>query len=85
MEQKFFLYARKSTDVDDKQALSIEAQLTELKAFAKKELPNIIFIPIKTINTGQNLTMYCHIPHPTTPVVFSRRSIPTSTRNTAQE
>ncbi|KKS56718.1 MAG: Recombinase [Candidatus Magasanikbacteria bacterium GW2011_GWA2_42_32] len=37
MEQKFFLYARKSTDVDDKQALSIEAQLTELKAFAKKE------------------------------------------------
>ncbi|MFA5942808.1 MAG: recombinase family protein, partial [Candidatus Paceibacterota bacterium] len=37
MEQKFFLYARKSTDVDDKQALSIEAQLTELKAFAQKE------------------------------------------------
>lgn len=35
--QKFFLYARKSTDVDDKQALSIEAQLTELRTFAKKE------------------------------------------------
>ncbi len=35
--QKFFLYARKSTDVEDKQALSIEAQITELRAFAKKE------------------------------------------------
>ncbi len=35
MEQKFFLYARKSTDVEDKQVLSIEAQLAELRNFAK--------------------------------------------------
>ncbi|TSC85480.1 MAG: Resolvase protein [Microgenomates group bacterium Gr01-1014_16] len=37
MSQKFFLYARKSTDVEDKQILSIEAQLTELRELAKKE------------------------------------------------
>ena len=40
--QKFFLYARKSTDVEDKQVLSIEAQLAELRAFAKTEGLNIV-------------------------------------------
>ena len=34
---KYFLYARKSTDEDDRQILSIDAQLAELKEFAAKE------------------------------------------------
>ncbi len=37
MSQKFFLYARKSTDVEDKQVLSIDAQLTELRSFAREQ------------------------------------------------
>ncbi|MFQ5661838.1 MAG: recombinase family protein [Candidatus Paceibacteria bacterium] len=34
---KYFLYARKSTEDDDKQIMSIEAQLFELREFASKE------------------------------------------------
>mgnify|MGYP001566592570 FL=1 len=34
---KYFLYARKSTDVEDKQVMSIEGQLSELRALAKAE------------------------------------------------
>jgi len=40
--QKFFLYARKSTDVEDKQVRSIEDQIAELRAFAKLEGLEII-------------------------------------------
>ena len=34
---KYFLYARKSTEDDDKQVMSIEAQLFELREFASRE------------------------------------------------
>ena len=30
----YFIYVRKSTDVEDKQVLSVEAQIVELKKFA---------------------------------------------------
>ena len=34
---RYVIYARKSTEEDDRQVLSIEAQLVELKEFAAKE------------------------------------------------
>ena len=45
--QKFFLYARKSTDVEDKQVRSIEDQIAELRAFAKQENLNIVDVFIE--------------------------------------
>ena len=40
--QPFFLYARKSTDVEDKQVLSIDAQLAELREYAARENITIV-------------------------------------------
>jgi len=39
---KYIIYARKSTEDDDRQILSIEAQLTELREFAAKEKLEIV-------------------------------------------
>ena len=40
--KKLFLYARKSTDVEDKQVLSIDAQINELREFAARDGIKII-------------------------------------------
>ena len=42
MTEKFFLYARKSTDSEERQILSIEAQIAELRILAEKEGLSII-------------------------------------------
>ncbi len=50
---KYFLYARKSTEPDDKQAMSIPAQLVELREFARRENLEILseFVESKSAKT----------------------------------
>ena len=42
LKPKYFLYARKSTEDDDHQIMSIEAQLFELQEYARRENVEIL-------------------------------------------
>ena len=46
---KYIIYARKSTEEDDRQVLSIEAQLVELKEFAAKDKILLDFISERSL------------------------------------
>ena len=46
---RYFIYIRKSTDVEDKQMLSVDAQLYELKDFAAKYRMDIADIIIEKV------------------------------------
>ena len=39
---RYFIYTRKSTDSEERQVLSLESQLSELKEFAAKEKLEIV-------------------------------------------
>ena len=69
---KYFIYARKSTDDEDRQILSIEAQLVELRQYAVRESLTVVteyvvsdnIIRPKTNNAGASL-----IPEPPTQII----------------
>ena len=46
---KYILYARKSTEEDDRQILSIEAQIVELQEYAAKEKLEIVRFAAKPL------------------------------------
>ena len=67
MSERYFLCARKLTDVEDKQVLSIEAQLAELRAYGKQERLEIVdeLVEKQHVSIMRPLTPYwVRIPDP---------------------
>ena len=60
MSERYFLYACKPTDVEDKQVLSIEAQLAELRAYGKQERLEIVdeLVEKQLLSIMRPLTLY---------------------------
>ncbi|MCX5778733.1 MAG: recombinase family protein [Elusimicrobia bacterium] len=56
MEQnlKFFIYARKSTEAEDKQSLSIPSQLSELNSIAQRQSLHLVGKPFEESKTAKN-------------------------------
>ena len=50
---KYFLYARKSSESEDRQMLSLEAQILELKEFAKRNNLEIVDIFTECMSAKQ--------------------------------
>ena len=59
---RYIIYARKSTEEEDRQVLSIEAQLVELKEFAAKEKLEIVALLCEA-KTAKEPEKYRFEPH----------------------
>ena len=55
---KYFLYARKSTEDEERQVMSIEAQLAELAEFGKREGLEVIETFIESKSAKKKFSLY---------------------------
>lgn len=63
---RYFIYARKSTDSEDRQVMSIDAQLAELDEFAAREKLEIAASLSETKTAQRHTAEYCPFNNPKT-------------------